>query len=406
MRWRPSSGVRWTSSRCPSVRKATCPGRVCRPQGRGERGLRGGRPAGPLRVRPRSLSQTASTAARTSGTVPSLRRQEGRTVRASSEGCGDNPRVERSRRRDARCPDPRRLLVAVAMGVALVAACGNDSVPSPTGASVASGSTASGSTVAQATPGGDPHSHGDRRVPARDPRPPRLRDPPPRPSPPRPRPASARRRPSPGSQVGRILGRTGRGYIVRQPGARVVCVQARWTEPKLHCPTKGDPERRDLGRDRRRPVAATKARPLIQVGTAGECRDGVERHFALAPALSEPAVQPVVRRGDQAGRPDGRVGGVPEAGVRPHRRRPDDRRARRRSSRAGAEGQPRRAPNGSSRRRPASCPSHCHQLTLPSFGADPVHATRRRRSATTSTASSARGTASGRRWSRRRARRW
>ena len=44
-------------------------------------------------------------------------------------------------------------------------------------------------------------------------------------------------------------------------------------------PDEGRPERGDLGRDRRRP-GATKTRPLIQVGTAGECRGGVERHFA------------------------------------------------------------------------------------------------------------------------------
>jgi Peptidase A4 family len=69
------------------------------------------------------------------------------------------------------------------------------------------------------------------------------------------------------------------GYIVHQAGARVVCVQGHWTEPKLSCPKKGDRSVAIwVGIDGA--GAVSKARPLIQVGTWGYCHNGVENHYA------------------------------------------------------------------------------------------------------------------------------
>jgi len=59
----------------------------------------------------------------------------------------------------------------------------------------------------------------------------------------------------------------------------VVCVQGRWTEPKLTCPKKGDRSVAIwVGIDGA--TTASKARPLIQIGTWGFCHNGVESHYA------------------------------------------------------------------------------------------------------------------------------
>jgi hypothetical protein len=155
------------------------------------------------------------------------------------------------------------------------------------------------------------------------------------------------------------------GYIARQPGARVVCVQAHWTEPKLRCPTKGV---RGVavwvGVDGDR--GATTASPLIQVGTAGECRNGVERHYAwhqLYP--TQPYSRPfaaVIKPGDRMAawvvfRQKAFVLTIVDltTGVSS-----DVQERAPKATRASAEWIV-EAPTG-------DCPRHCHQLSLPSFG--------------------------------------
>ena len=214
----------------------------------------------------------------------------------------------------------------------------------------------------------------------------RARRPPPRarssPRPPSTGAATSPASPAPGSSASRPAGR----------------------EPKLHCPTKGVRSVAIwVGIDGDR--GATKTRPLIQVGTAGECRGGVERHYAWHQIYPN---QPYSRSFGAVIKPGDRMAASVVFRKREFvltRRRPDDggdldwsRSRRRRPPGRSAEWIV-EAPTG-------DCPGHCHQLTLPSFAPDPVHATPRRRSATTSAASSARGTGSGRRWVSRRAPRW
>jgi hypothetical protein len=145
----------------------------------------------------------------------------------------------------------------------------------------------------------------------------------------------------------------------------VVCVQARWTEPKLHCPTKGVRSVAIwVGIDGDR--GATRTRPLIQVGTAGECRGGVERHFAWHQVYPN---QPYSRSFAAVIKPGDRM-----AASVVFRKREfvltvidlttgvastvNERAAK--ATRASAEWIV-EAPTG-------DCPGHCHQLALPSFG--------------------------------------
>ncbi|HEY7970332.1 MAG TPA: G1 family glutamic endopeptidase [Candidatus Limnocylindrales bacterium] len=172
---------------------------------------------------------------------------------------------------------------------------------------------------------------------------------------------------TPSTAEGAILSATSLnwgGYIARQSGARVVCVQARWTEPKLRCPTKGvRSEAIWVGIDGDN--GATTTRPLIQVGTAGECRGGVERHFAWHQVYPN---QPYSRSFAAVIKPGDRMAAsvvfrkrefvltvvdlTTGATSQVHERAP-------KAARASAEWIV-EAPTG-------DCPGHCHQLTLPSF---------------------------------------
>jgi len=154
------------------------------------------------------------------------------------------------------------------------------------------------------------------------------------------------------------------GYIARQSGARVVCVQGRWTEPKLRCPTKGERSVAIwVGIDGDR--GATTSNPLIQVGTAGECRNGVERHFAWHEVYP---TQPYSQAFGTVIKPGDRMAASVEFRKRTFVLTVVDLTSGARAVvverapkalRASAEWIV-EAPTG-------DCPRHCHQLTLPSF---------------------------------------
>ena len=255
-------------------------------------------------------------------------------------------------------------IVAVAAIATVAAACGGDVVPTPAPpgpSALAAAPTPVPTPTRTARPSATPS-----RAPSPSPWPTPSAKPTASP------PAAADDLPAcagqPSTAEGAVLTATSLnwgGYIARQSGARVVCVQARWTEPKLHCPTKGVRSVAIwVGIDGDR--GATTTRPLIQVGTAGECRGGVERHFAWHQLYPN---QPYSRSFAAKVKPGDRIAASVVFRKREFvltvvdlttgvtstisERAP-------KATRASAEWIV-EAPTG-------DCPGHCHQLTLPSFG--------------------------------------